>query len=246
MRVMIINGSPKKKLSMSRYIQKTIKVMLGKTDIIECQMRTPKDIPPALEKMDGIEALVIAAPLYIDGIPSNVMTFLQKAEQECKDKQYHFNVYAITNNGFIEGHQSEVNLAQYQCWAEKSGLIWGGGIGIGGGVMLGVYTIALPIALLQLLINSMGNLALGLPPITSELLLATLKSMGLFLFFSSGMFWCEARLARHIKKQKVGDNMYTRFLIPSCLFLMCADLFMLILSIIQGGFFRNLFHREQL
>ncbi len=246
MKVMIINGSPKKKLSMSRYIQKTIKVMLGKAEIIECQMQTPKDIPSALEKMKGIDALVIAAPLYIDSIPSQVMAFLQKAEQECKDKAYHFNVYAITNNGFIEGHQSEVNLAQYQCWAEKAGLIWGGGLGIGGGVMLGVYTIALPIALIQLLMNSIGNIALGLPPLTSELLLGTLQSVGLFLFFSSGMFYCEARLVQHIKKQKTGENMYTRFLIPSFLFLVCADLFMLILSIIQGGFFRNLFHREEL
>lgn len=36
MKVMIINGSPKKKLGTSKYIQKTIKLMLGSTDTIEC------------------------------------------------------------------------------------------------------------------------------------------------------------------------------------------------------------------
>lgn len=32
MKVMIINGSPKKKLGTSKYIQKTIKLMLGSTE----------------------------------------------------------------------------------------------------------------------------------------------------------------------------------------------------------------------
>lgn len=33
-------------------------------------------------------------------------------------------------------------------------------------------------------------------------------------------------------------------MIPAVLFLVVADIFMLVLSVIKGGFFRNLFHKE--
>lgn len=245
MKVMIINGSPKKKLGTSKYIQKTIKFMLGNTETIECGIHTKKDIKEVLEKLDDIEALVIAAPLYVDGIPSQMLEFMKEAEAYCKEHNYHFPVYVLSNCGFIEGHQNTINLNQYECWAERAGLPWGGGVGIGGGVILLVYAIMLPIQIGIALLNIVLNVVNGMPPINQGLFIGLLENIGWFLFFSSSMFVCEGILTYRIKKQITGKpNLYARFMIPAIVFLVAADIFMLILSIINGGFFRNLFHKE--
>lgn len=245
MKVMLINGSPKKKLAASKYIQKTIKLMLGSTETIECGIHTKNDIPKVLNEMEGIDALVIAAPLYVDGIPSHMVPFMKEAEAYCKAHGYHFPVYVLTNCGFIEGHQNALNLEQYECWTQRAGLTWGGGVGIGGGVVLLVYAIVLPIQIGIFVLNVVINLINGMAPVSQGLLLALAKNIGWFLFFSSSMLICEGILSYRIKKKITGkNNLYARFMIPAVVFLVGADIFMLVLSIIKGGFFKNIFHKE--
>lgn len=246
MRTLLLNGSPKKKLSTSRYIQKTLQLMLGSSEKVACSLRNQTEIEGALKMLEGIDALVITAPLYIDSMPSHLLKFLQAAEKECKDKGYHFKVYVLINSGFIEGCQNEVALAQYQCWTERAGLIWGGGVGIGGGVILGFYTLAIPIAVIQFIWQLVINMSSGGVLVTGAMVSSFLSSIGCFLFFSIGMFICEWLIVRRIKKNKQGNNLYTRFMIPSILFLICADVFMMILCIVKGGLFRNVCHREKL
>lgn len=244
MSTLILNGSPKKKLSMSRYIQKTVKLMLGSKEVKECTLHQKSEIPHVLEQLGSIDTLVITAPLYIDSIPSQLVAFLKEAEAYCKKEGYHFKVYVLLNSGFIEGHQNEYALAQYECWAERSGLSWGGGVGIGGGVILGFYTLALPIAVLTFMISLFTNVSAGMPLISQEMISSLIGDIGSFLFFSSGMFTCEWLIARRIKKQKLGKNLYTRFMCPTLIFFICADIFMMILCVFKGGIFRNVFHRE--
>lgn len=43
------------------------------------------------------------------------------------------HVYGIVNCGFYEGIQAELSLKLLQNWCLKTGLIWSGGIGVGGG-----------------------------------------------------------------------------------------------------------------
>lgn len=156
-----------------------------------------------------------------------------------------FIVYVLTNCGFIEGHQNALNLEQYECWTERAGLTWGGGVGIGGGVVLLVYAIMLPIQIGLFLLNVVINIINGMPPVSQGLLLGLAQNIGLFLFFSSSMFICEGILSHRVKKQITGKkNLYARFMIPAVLFLVGADIFMLVLSIIKGGFFKNVFHKE--
>lgn len=245
MRVMLMNGSPKKKISASGYIQMIMKMMLKKIDIIECPMHTKRDIPKGLDYLKGLDALVIESPLYVDGISSNVLSFLIEAERVCKENGYHFKVYVITNSGFIEGHQNEINLEQYECWAQRAGLIWGGGLGIGGGVALlwyGVFII--PTLIIEFAISAIENASIGSSIVDTSMLLTAGSNIFWFLFFSSGLFIGEAVMAHRIKRGKVGKNIYSRFMCPAIVFLIGADIFMLVLSIIKGGIFRNLFHRE--
>ena len=54
-----------------------------------------------------------------------------------------------------------------------------------------------------------------------------------------GALFYLARMGRCIRKAKGGGKKYTRILIPSFLFIVFADLFFLVLSILEGGIFRG-------
>ena len=53
-------------------------------------------------------------PLYVDGIPSHVMRFMEGLEVFCKEHSLHFSVYCIANNGFIEGKQNEPLMRAFE------------------------------------------------------------------------------------------------------------------------------------
>jgi multimeric flavodoxin WrbA len=92
-----------------------------------------------------IDALVIALPLYVDGVPSHVLKFLVQAEKFCKDNNCHFKLYVISNCGFYEGRQCKNELAIMRSFCNVAGLQWGAGLGIGGGEMLSFLRLAIPI-----------------------------------------------------------------------------------------------------
>jgi hypothetical protein len=143
--------------------------------------------------------------------------------------------YVISNSGFIEGHQNQTHLQQYQCWCERAGIVWGGGLGIGGGVMLYVifYTIFL-LSIAQLIIGIGINLVSGKPAVNSAPLVSFVRDVGIWLFLCSGMLFCELRMALAIKKKRRMKNLYTRVMIPSFLFLVFADIYMAAIALLHG------------
>ena len=56
----------------------------------------------ALDEIRDAQAVVFGLPLYVDGVPSHVLRFLEKMEAFCKDNDLHLSVYCIANNGFID------------------------------------------------------------------------------------------------------------------------------------------------
>lgn len=75
---------------------------------------------------------MFAFPLYVDAIPSHLLSRLCEMERlGINNKNIH--VYAIVNCGFFEGKQNCNALAILKNWCDKVGLVWGTGIGFGGG-----------------------------------------------------------------------------------------------------------------
>ena len=70
-------------------------------------------------------------------------------------------MYAIANNGFIEGKQNEPLMQLMENFCRRAGLTWGGGVGIGGGVMLNVtrilYFVQVGMLVLNLLFNGIST-----------------------------------------------------------------------------------------
>ena len=75
---------------------------------------------------------VFAFPLYVDGIPGQLLSCLIQLE-EARIQNPQIRVYGVVNCGFYEGIQADLALQLLQNWCEKSGFLWSGSIGVGGG-----------------------------------------------------------------------------------------------------------------
>ncbi|WP_411677990.1 hypothetical protein [Caproicibacter sp.] len=135
MKIALINASPKLKDSASGVILEELKGLLAEHAVTEYGFHTPA-LPENTEELANQDALVFAFPLYVDGIPSHLLNCMAGLEESFRKRENPPTVYAVANCGFYEGIQNRHALRIMRNWCEKSGLVWGRGVGLGGGGML--------------------------------------------------------------------------------------------------------------
>ena len=206
MNIVILNGSPKKRLSASRFFSNILKIMVLGNKITEHTIRH-KEHSAIFDCIKIADAVIISVPLYVDSIPSHVLQFLQEAEQSCKSNTCHFKLYVISNSGFVAGHNNETHLDQYKCWCERSGIVYGGGLGIGGGVMLHVvFFVGLFLGIGGLIVKIITNIFSGTAFVFDRSFIALAYRIGIWLFFLLvcllvNVAW--RRLSKKIKRSKI-------------------------------------------
>jgi len=85
-----------------------------------------------IETLQHCHAWIFSFPLYVDGIPSHLLSCLKQFERS--DFKYNdIRVYVIINCRFYEGGQNRHAMEMMEIWCEKAGIKWGMGIGLGGG-----------------------------------------------------------------------------------------------------------------
>lgn len=135
MNILFLDGSPKTQNSASGHFLEGLHEILGSGHTIT-QHNARKDDPAEVaHQLMTTDALVIAFPLYVDGIPSHLLFFLEALQRQLSGKESKAMVYTLCNNGFYEARQTALALQMVKVWCEKSGLLWGKGIGIGAGGM---------------------------------------------------------------------------------------------------------------
>jgi hypothetical protein len=244
MNILIINGSPKKKGGASAFFAKVLRFMLFPHKVTTISLGISKDYREIFDNLQNTDVVVITVPLYVDSIPAHFIHFLKETEQFCKNNTCRFMLYVISNSGFVGGHHNQTHLEQYQCWCERTGIKWGGGLGIGGGVMLHVlYKITLIWSGLQFTIGVITNIVNGNPFLNNALLLDFTNSMIIMLFFYSGMLFFEFILALAIRNKKSIKNKYTRVMLPSFIFIIVANIFMALTGLLHGRSVYSLFKK---
>jgi hypothetical protein len=244
---MIINGSPKKKGGASAFFAKVLRCMLFPHKVTLKSIGVSRNFEDIFENLKTIDAVVISVPLYVDGIPSHFIFFLKQMEQYCINNKCRFMLYVISNSGFVGGHQNHAHLEQYKSWCERANITWGGGLGIGGGVMLHViFYVILLLSVLQLAIGIFINIFSGRQAIDNVLLSSFTHSMIMWLFFSSGMLFYEFIFSWAIKNKKSIKNKYTRAMLPSFIFIIGADIFMVLSALFHGKLIFSLFKKVEL
>ncbi len=239
MNVLILVASPKRRGGASRLFASVLRLFLAGCHVTTLPLRGPGDDAAAMEAIKKADAVVLAAPLYLDSAPSHVLSFLERAEPVVRQEKLHFTLYALSNNGFIEGRQNEPHLRLYESWCLRAGVVWGGGLGVGGGVMLYWQCILIP---LFLLLDTLALLQQTGAPVN---ILDIYSNVFITLVLSAGLLIGAARLAWAIRHGKRHGNHYTRCLFPSFLFLIVADIFMLISALFHGTLPHRLFRRAK-
>ena len=246
MKTVFINCSPKKRFCASAYFLGLQRLFVKGKKVTE-KLRNKSDYQRILNELTDADAdaVVFCLPLYVDSVPSHVLSFLKEMELFCKENSIHLTIYSISNNGFIEGNQSEPLLRVFQNFCGKSNLKWGGGIGIGGGVMLNVYRIVYVVQIgllfLRIMLNGIQN--------GNFLPAYALKTFAVqtitIVFLNLGVFFYTIRMGGAINKGKFFGKKYTRIMIPSFVFIIFADIFFIIISIFNGGIFRGWLAKKQ-
>ena len=123
MKVTFINGSPRKQGGITARLLRVMEERLP-----DCEISHGWDAAS-----EGAGAILIAFPLYVDGIPSNLLRELIGHEQSIPPGT---RVYALVNNGFYEGEQNATAIVMLRNWCACAGLTWGQGLGVGAGEIL--------------------------------------------------------------------------------------------------------------
>ena len=238
MKTVFINCSPKKRFCASAYFLGMQRLFVKGKKVTE-KLRNKNDYERILNELSDADAVVFCLPLYVDSVPSHVLPFLKEMEGFCKDNHIRLNLYSISNNGFIEGCQSEPLLRVFQNFCDRSGLNWCGGIGIGGGVMLNVTRLVFVLQVAVLILNLVQS---GVQ--TGNFLpLDVLTDFGInalvLLFFNIGVIFYTLKMGFAINKGNFFGKKYTRIMVPSFVFIIFADIFFTIISVFSGGVFRG-------
>ncbi len=238
MKTVLINCSPKKRFCASSYFLFLQRCFLSGTKVTE-KLRTPGDHERILEQLKNADAVIFGVPLYVDGIPSHVLRFLEKMEAFCRENHLDLHVYCIANNGFIEGKQNEPLMQCFENFCARAGLSWGGGVGIGGGVMLNVTRILFVVEIALLVLNTVLSAANTGNFFPQEAWISFGENAALLLFFNLGVLYYLGRMGSCIRKKISSGKKYTRILLPSFVFIIFADIFFVIISVFEGGLFRG-------
>jgi len=138
MKISIINGSQKHGESNTECIIERFKGFINQSNeinIFNCGLNQLTN--DNFEKIMSADAVVLVFPLFVHSLPSNTLKMLIELENIIASRQKKdLIMYTIINNGFFEGKQNIIAFEIIKNWCEKSGVIFGGGIGQGAGEMI--------------------------------------------------------------------------------------------------------------
>lgn len=88
------------------------------------------------KKIKEAECIVLAFPLYVDGIPSRLLSLIEYMDKK-NYKLYGKNIYVIVNCGFLEPKHNDIAIDMLKNWCTKNYGSFMGAISIGAGEVLG-------------------------------------------------------------------------------------------------------------
>ena len=135
MKISVINGSPKAIKSNSEILGNYLSSLLKENEIKKYYSISFRLNDENKNEIYNSDVLIFLFPLYVDGIPSNLLKLFVEFEKE-KVVNPATRVYCIVNNGFYEGKQNRLTILQMKNWCEKVKADWGQGIGVGAGELL--------------------------------------------------------------------------------------------------------------
>jgi multimeric flavodoxin WrbA len=150
----------------------------------------------ALATLGEADLLVVAAPLYVDGLPGLALKALQQIATRPGRLR---RVAGLLNSGYPEAGHNRSAMAQLRRFAHHAGLGWAGGLAMGAGEVLhGKPLAAMPLMLrsqISALEKAAAALAsgLGIPPAATTAMARPLLPAWLFRLAAKVRWFLDAR-----------------------------------------------------
>ena len=100
------------------------------------------DLSGLVSAVEDATDLVLCTPLYLDGLPSQVIRFLETAQREYRGPSK--RVYVLANMGLYESKQLVNLFSAVRQWCGLTGFEYCGGLGVSAGELIGVLMQHLP------------------------------------------------------------------------------------------------------
>jgi hypothetical protein len=247
MKTLLIDASPKKRFSNSAYFLGFSRLFMSgrKNRCMKAKLPRTAHYDDIFAQIADAGRLVLATPLYVDGLPSHVLRFLMALETYCNDNNVTFDLYVLANCGFYEGRQTRHLMEQVEAWCKRTRVNFRGGVGIGAGEMLGFIRILPFIYVLIALVTTLISLLSGGQLLEGLDLLGLGIRMGTFVIFSLLAAVFLIRLGLKVKNGKPLPVCYTTVCCPKFLFTWFATVYWLLrMLVMHGKLPHSAFHRE--
>ncbi len=143
--VVLLNGSMRSRNGNSAKLARALAGRLsGTPESIDLKDHL-RDLPALVRRLDAAETIVLCVPLYVDGLPSQVIRLMEEFRRSGAGGAK--RIYVLANMGLYESCQL-VNLFEaVRQWCGLMGFAYGGGLGVSAGELLGTLMETIPLGL---------------------------------------------------------------------------------------------------
>ena len=135
-KVVLLNGSMRARNGNTAKLARRLAGMLKRdAEIVDLRdhLAALPELPDAWQSASDV---VLCAPLYLDGLPSQVIRFMEAARRGYRGPSK--RIYVLANMGLYESRQMVNLFSAVRQWCGAMGFEYGGGLGVSAGELVGV------------------------------------------------------------------------------------------------------------
>ena len=144
-RMVILNGSMRSEKGNSALLARELKKQIKEqfeTGIDILNLRDYlSDMPGLISRLEDYQVLVLALPLYVDGLPAQVIRLMETFAAQTRSPKI---IYVLANMGLYESSQLVNLFSAVKEWSDQMGFAYYGGLGVSCGELVGGLMQALP------------------------------------------------------------------------------------------------------
>lgn len=165
--ILMLNCSYKSKDGNTQYFLDVLKKEIREYTEQTCKSYKIKNVlenslEPFAEELRKTNALIIGAPLYVDGLPAQAVKWMEMMLEKYKGDFSGVPVYVVSNLGFYEAEQVKHLFSIVENWCRRMDMTYGGGLAVGAGPMISTLKkMSLKTGLNKDIGNGFENLALA-------------------------------------------------------------------------------------
>ena len=134
-KVVLLNASMRRKTGNSAKLSGELKKQITKDAEIINLSKYLNNLSGLIEVLSEASSIVLCEPLYVDGLPSQLIRLLEKFQSEYSGGRK--RIYILANMGLYESRQLVNLFSAVKQWSKKMNFDYCGGLGVGAGELVG-------------------------------------------------------------------------------------------------------------